>query len=103
SGHPRAVSLNVGRTLVPNLTRSSQTVRLEPNDVNRYPTRKLVDLRLGRIFRIGDRRIEPFVDLYNIFNVNTVLGDVTTYGSSLGRISNTINPRIMRVGAKVQF
>jgi len=103
SGHPRAISLIVSRAMVPGLTRSSQTVRLQPNDVERYPTRKLVDLRFGRIFRIGERRVEPFVDVYNLFNANTVLGDVTTWGSSLGRISETINPRIARIGVKVNF
>jgi len=103
TGHPRARQLSVGRSLVPSLIRSSQTVRLEPNDASRYNTRKLVDLRFGRVFRIGDRRVEPFADLYNLFNVNTVLSEVTTYGPSLGRVSSTINPRIARIGVKVNF
>jgi len=103
TGHTKARSMSVGRVLVPTLTRSSQTVRLEPNDVNRYPSRNLVDVRFGRVFRFGGRRIEPFVDLYNLFNVNTVLSEVTTIGTSLGTVSSTINPRLIRVGVKVAF
>ena len=52
---------------------------------------------------VGSVRLEPFLDAYNIFNANTVLGDVTTVGASLGAVSTTINPRLMRIGAKVGF
>jgi hypothetical protein len=103
SGHTRARSLSVTRVLVPTLTRSSQTVRLEPNDVNRYDARNQIDIRFGRIFRKGAWRFEPFVDLYNLLNVNTVLSEVTTWGSSLGNVSATYNPRLVRVGGKISF
>jgi hypothetical protein len=103
SGHTKARSLSVTRTLVPTLTRSSQTVRLELNDIHRYPARKQVDIRFGRIFRVKTLRFEPFVDIYNLFNVNTVLREVTTWGSSLGTISSTYNPRLMRVGGRISF
>lgn len=103
SGHTKQRTLTVGRALVPNLTRSSQSVRLEPNDVNRYPSRNLVDIRFGRIFRLGRRQVEPFADLYNLMNVNTVLSEVTTLGSSLGVVSSTINPRLIRLGLKASF
>ena len=104
SGHTKQRTLTVGRLLVPTLTRSSQSVRLEPNDVIRYPTRNLVDVRFGRIFRFGARRqIEPFADLYNLLNVNTVLSENTTLGSGYETVSATINPRLIRVGVKVAF
>jgi len=103
SGHPRVRSLQVGRALVPTLTRATQTVRLERNDENRYESNKLVDLRIGRRFRFGSWRYEVFADAYNLFNANTVLADVTTIGSSLGQISETIRPRVIRLGGKFAF
>jgi hypothetical protein len=103
SGQPRQRSLNVNRALVPSLTRASQTVRLEPNDEQRYDRVMLLDLRMGRPFSFGHRRIEPFIDAYNLTNANTVLSEITSIGSTLGRVSSTINPRIIRLGAKVEF
>jgi hypothetical protein len=103
SGQPRQRQLNVGRAMVPTLTRSSQTVRLELNYVNRYDQVVLLDLRVGRPFNFGNWRLEPFIDGYNLTNTNTVLSEITTIGSTLGRVSSTINPRIVRIGAKVDF
>jgi hypothetical protein len=103
SGHPRVRSLNVGRALVPTLTRATQTVRLERNDEDRYGPWLMIDLRAGRVFAVGKLRFEPFVDVYNVLNANTVLTEVTTVGSSLGVVSATINPRVVRVGGKFTF
>jgi hypothetical protein len=103
SGHPRVRTLQVGRALVPTLTRATQTVRLERNDDNRYESNKLVDLRVGRRFQSGSLRYEVFADAYNLFNANTILADVTTVGSSLGQVSETIRPRVIRLGGKLAF
>lgn len=103
SGQPRQRQLVVSRTMVPALTRASQTVRIEPNNVLRYEPVALLDLRFGRVFRFKGSRFEPFVDLYNLTNNNTILGDVTTIGSSLGVVSSTVNPRIVKFGAKFEF
>ncbi|MGH9321896.1 MAG: hypothetical protein ACRD3V_18670, partial [Vicinamibacteria bacterium] len=104
SGHARQRTLVVTRAIVPELTRSSESVRLEPNDENRYDSVTVLDLRFGRPFELGAGiRFEPFLDVYNLFNANTVLGEVTTLGPSLGRVSTTINPRLIRFGAKLNF
>jgi hypothetical protein len=103
SGHPKARQLAVGRALVPILTRATQTIRLERNDENRYETVAQVDLRLGRLFNVRGFRFEPFVDIFNLTNTNTVLTEVTTIGGSLGNVSDTVNPRLVRVGGKLTF
>ena len=36
-------------------------------------------------------------------HTNAVLSEITTIGSTLGRVSSTINPRIVRIGAKMDF
>ena len=103
TGHSRQRSLLVDRSLVPTLTRSSQAVPVEPNDAARYENIVLLDLRFGRSFTAKGLRFQPFLDLYNLTNANTVLAEVTTLGSSLGRVSATINPRILKFGAKMEF
>ncbi|HYU80310.1 MAG TPA: carboxypeptidase regulatory-like domain-containing protein [Vicinamibacterales bacterium] len=106
SGIPKARTLNVGRALVPALTRATQTVRLERNDEARYESNKLIDLRIGRRFSSGSTwryNYEIFVDIYNVTNANTVLQENTIIGTSLGNVSTTIPPRLFRIGGKVSF
>ena len=51
SGHPRQRNMRVSRSEVPDLTRSSQSVRLERNDDVRYENIKLLDLRFAKPFQ----------------------------------------------------
>jgi hypothetical protein len=39
------------------------------------------DLRAGKIFRMGSRRIQANVDLYNVLNFNSVVNYNSTYGT----------------------
>lgn len=103
TGLPRQTTLSVGRALVPALTRATQNVNLEPNDVNRYEKWAQLDMRIGRPFKVRGLKLEPFVDGYNLLNASTILTDVTTFGPSLGTISTTINPRMVRIGGKLNF
>ena len=92
------------RAVVPTLSRPSQTVRLEESGDARYDRVMLLDLRFGRIFRAGNLRIEPFLDLYNVFNANTVLAEGTIYTStSLGVATETVMARFIKLGIKVDF
>ncbi len=78
TGHSRQRTVSFGRSTVPDLTRSSQRIRLERNDDSRYDNVSLLDLRIGRVFQAGAVRLEPFIDLYNIFNANTILTQATS-------------------------
>ncbi len=69
----------------------------------RYPWQNLVDLRLTKVFQINKVRLEPTIDLYNVFNNNAVTSAVTTIGSSLGRPSSIVMGRLVRVGGHVTF
>ena len=48
-------------------------------------------------------RVEPTVDLFNVFNNNAVTNAVTAVGSSLGRPSAIVMGRLLRVGGHVTF
>ena len=39
------------------------------------------DLRAGKIFRIGSKRVQANIDLYNLFNFNSVVNYNSTYGT----------------------
>jgi len=64
-----------------------------------------LDLRLARNVRLaGDGRIVVSVDLFNVFNRALVLSrDTTATAVSYGRANEVINPRVLRVGARLDF
>ncbi len=106
TGQPLQPVYTVTRTIVPSLTQVNQNVFLLPAGSSsdwRYPNQRLFDLRLSRVFAIGAAHVEPLVDVYNIFNENAAVSQVQTIGSALGRISENINGRIVRIGLKVSF
>ena len=85
---------------------SSVTVTiLEPNTMfeDRYT---LLDARLSRTLRFGRVRVQPRIDLYNLFNSDAVNTLRTTYGAT----NNTwlqplevFGARMAKVGAQIDF
>ena len=103
SGLPQTRVYTVTTTQVPGLTQVTQNVQVAERGQFRYPWVNIVDLRLTRSFRTGRTKIEPTVDLFNVFNNNAVTSAVTTIGSSLGRPSAIVMGRLLRVGGHVTF
>jgi hypothetical protein len=96
----RAAAAAAGVTL----TRASQTVVLSRRGDERLDAVKLVDLRLSRAFRFtGGRRIEPQLDIYNLFNSAVADAITVGVGSSYLYPSSIVSPRIMKVGLAVNF
>lgn len=66
--------------------------------------RTQLDLRLQRSLSFGGgRRLQANVDVYNIFNANTVLGRVDAYGTRWGQPTNILPGRMMQISAQVTF
>ena len=84
----------------------TQTVRTELIPPNTMFERRLtqVDLRLSRRFRLGGMtRLRGSLDIYNIFNANSVLSMTPTYGPSWLNAAQVLSPRLLRVGAQLDF
>jgi hypothetical protein len=103
SGLPQTRTYVVTTTIVPGLTQVNQNVSVAERGEFRYPWINLVDLRVARSFRLGDVRIEPTADLFNVFNNNAVTNAVQTVGSSLGRPSAIVMARLLRLGGRISF
>jgi hypothetical protein len=98
-----------------NLAQGSPTVYVEPIGTYYYPTTHLTNLRVEKTFQIGDRqRISGMFDLFNIFNVNTVIGVDTLTGvltdrqtgqrvPRFDRPTQIVQPRIFRLGVRYLF
>lgn len=62
-----------------------------------------LDLRLGKIFRVGQGRITGNLDVYNVFNANSVLQMTTRYGPIWLRPTTILGARLFRFSAQVDF
>jgi hypothetical protein len=82
----------------------SETVILQPAGVERLPSVNLLNLRLARDFTFSDRyHLIPTVDFFNVTNAQTVVGEVTTFGSNYKFPFNTLNPFVTRFGLRFTF
>jgi len=64
---------------------------------------KFVDVRIAKRFALGMSRLEGSLDVFNLLNANHVLLMNEAIGSTLGRPSRILTPRIVRLGATVRF
>ncbi len=103
TGLPQTRTYSVGTSIVPNLTQVTQNVQVAKRGDFRYPWVNLVDLRFVKVFKTESIRMEPTLDLYNLFNNNAVTSAVTTIGTSLGRPSAIVMARIVRFGWHMTF
>jgi hypothetical protein len=82
------------------------TLEFQPRDSFRFGDTKMLDLGLTKKFSFGGRfNVQGMLDLFNVFNVNEVLGyssnNVSLAASTAP--SSIIPPRVLRIGARVKF
>jgi len=75
-----------------------------------YPTVKLLDLRLSKSVKLSETwgKVEGILDVFNVNNTSAVLSVNTqagrdAIGPTFGRVLQTINPRIARLGVRWTF
>ena len=69
----------------------------------RYPWQNLVDLRFVKVVKAGNLRIEPTLDVFNLFNDDAITNAVANVGGSLGRPSAIVMGRLVRIGGRIAF
>jgi len=62
-----------------------------------------LDLRVQKAFQMGHMRVQPKVDVYNVFNVATVLLPISTYPSSFLRPQQILGGRLFKFAVQVDF
>ena len=102
-GQPYQSTYTITRAVFPALTRASQVVRLSRRGDERLPNVTMLDLRLSRPFRLGDRSITPQVDVFNVTNASTTVALTTGVGGRYLYPSEILAPRIVRLGVAVGF
>jgi hypothetical protein len=90
--------------LVTGLNQGSDTVYVQPRGDDRTEAvTKFLDIRFGKRFNVGRNRLEATVDLFNVLNANHVLLQTEAVGTTLGRPSRILTPRIIRFGVTARF
>lgn len=98
-GDPLARQLSVS-----GLNQGTETVYVQPHGDDRTDTvNKFVDLRIARQFTVGRGKYEATMDVFNLLNANHVLLQLETIGSTLGRPSRILSPRVIRFGVTARF
>lgn len=87
-----------------NLTQGSVVVPLIRRGDQRLPDVKIFNWRVGYRRSIGDKyRLEPTMDLYNVFNKNYITGLVNDIGPSFRRPQTIIAQRFVKFGLRFEF
>jgi len=86
------------------LPQGSETIWVQPRGVDRTEVvDKFLDVRIMKRFAVGRTRLEGSLDVFNLLNANHVLEQTDAIGTTLGRPSRVLAPRIFRFGATVRF
>jgi hypothetical protein len=100
-----------GRTInTSGLNQGTLGLRVEPMGAFFYPNVRVFDLRGSKSVRLGENwgKVEGIVDLFNVFNSAAVLSvnnqtGRDNLGPTFGRVLQTLNPRIARLGVRWTF
>ena len=92
------------------LSQGTLSLTLEPAGTFFYPTVKLLDLRLSKSVRLSENwgKVEGIIDVFNVNNSSAVLSvnnqaGRDALGPTFGRVLQTLNPRIARLGVRWTF
>jgi hypothetical protein len=93
-----------GRTFVTRLEYGTVRVLAEPMGTRRMDHVTLIDVRLEKGVRLpGGRRAAGFVDVFNLFNANPAQNLNWSSGSSFLQPLAIVPPRIVRLGARLDW
>jgi hypothetical protein len=105
TGYPLDPNLGPPTAVFQGLNQGPTSVIVQTRGATRLPSINLLNLRLSRPTKLGDRfLLEPLVDLFNVTNANTLTGQVSTVGPNFLRPTDQVlNPFIARFGLRFSF
>ena len=93
-----------GRTFVARLNYGTQRILAEPISARRQDDITVFDVRAERVLRLPHgRRLSPFVDVYNLTNSAAASNIIWNSGLSFLLPTTIIGPRIVRIGARLDW
>ena len=89
----------------PRLNQGVITLVAEPTGTYFNDTVRLLDFRAEKTFLVNERwgKVSAIFDLFNIFNSDAITAVSDLTGSQFRTVSQTLTPRIFRLGARFEF
>ena len=81
----------------------SQSIVVEPSGTTRLPNVTSIDLNIRKTIGRGTWRLEPRMDIFNLFNAAAVTQRITQFGPAYGNAVEIIGGRLLKFGANVSF
>ena len=89
------------------LNQGSETINAEPRGSRGLPAEFILDLHVEKEFKVGAVSLKAFVDIFNVFNNNKALTVEPLSNHEpvkiFGQMVTIEDPRIFRLGARVEF
>ena len=97
------VNYNVTRSLLPALVQSSVTVPLIQPGTKYLPRMNQLDVRFGKVVKIGRVRLRGQFDVFNATNSSSILDVGETFGPALDRVNQILPGRVLGLSMRVDF
>ena len=81
----------------------STTMNLVTPGSQYLPRWNQVDLSVRKIFKVKRGRVDGSLDMFNLFNSNSVLNEVNSYGATLYQPTQILQPRLLRLSSTLTF
>jgi outer membrane receptor protein involved in Fe transport len=88
------------------LNQITETIKAEKRGAHGYPAINILDLKIEKTFHFGTLHLKLFADIFNLFNDNTVIEeylDSSNPAQQFGEDLAIVPPRVVRLGAKIEF
>lgn len=85
------------------LRQGSVTIPVEPFGTQQAGLISVANLKVARTFRLGDQRLELNWQGFNLFNTSAATERSYLTGSTYGRVTGIVSPRVHRVAVELQF
>jgi hypothetical protein len=76
---------------------------VEPRGTREVPATNVCDLRIEKTFKAGGSKIGGYVDVFNVTNQGVALAVNPVSGVNLGVPARWSDPRVLRLGVRVNF
>jgi hypothetical protein len=87
-----------------NLGSPTVFVVLDPVGDNRLPNYQNIDIHVDKVVRLATTKITPSLDIFNLFNGNTIQAiRGTQNATNANQIQAILAPRVMRFGVKFSW
>jgi hypothetical protein len=101
-GLPLTVNWTVPLTILPNRS-APVTVPIIAPGTSYLERWNQLDIHVTREIKAGRLAIRPTLEVFNLLNSSVVLGQITTFGSALGRPTSTLQGRLVKLSAMIKF